>query len=190
MAELRGRFGAPSAVPALGVVALAALVALALDAGASAEPVPSANVAPCEKAIIGHGSADWRSEAIVAGPVGVGRRPLRAMEQTRNGLTTKMMILAEGRAPETVTVSVPRRLRHRVFLYYGRVIGRDGKPTTSFRGARGYSETEFQLCSNKPRTIWPGGIRIKGRKPVHLLVWVEGEAAPIRLPLGRPQPHQ
>jgi hypothetical protein len=168
----------------LRLIVLAATAALALTASLAAA-IPTSNVAPCDKAMIGHGDADWRSQAIVAGPVGVNRRPLARMSPSRNGLTTKMPILIEGRAPETVTVSVPPALRQRVFLYYGRVIGRDGEPTTLFTEARGYSETEFELCGNKPRTVWPGGIRVKGRDPVHLLVEPEG-GEPIRLPLGRP----
>jgi hypothetical protein len=100
-----------------------------------------------------------------------------------------MPLLIEGRAPETVAVSVPPGLRDRVFLYYGRILGRDGQPTTSFAEARGYSETEFQLCGNKPRTIWPGGIRVKGDKPVRLLVGAEGQP-PVPLPLGRPKAYE
>jgi hypothetical protein len=145
-----------------------------------------ANVAPCEKAIIGHGSADWRSESVVAGPVGVRRQPLEDMSLARGWYTTKLPLLVEGREPETVTVSVPPRLRDRVFLIYGNVRDRDGNPAFSFRNTRGYGETEFQLCGNKPRTIWPGGIKVKGEKPVRLLVSTEGEA-PIPLRLGRPQ---
>lgn len=164
---------------------LAVPAALALGVGAAGAADVS-NLAPCEKAMIGKGSADWRSESVVAGPVGVRRQPLRQMSPSRQGLTTKMPILVEGRAPETVKVSVPEDLRDRVFLYYGNVTGRDGKPTTLFTKARGYGETEFELCDNKPRTVWPGGIRVKGQAPVHLLVEVEGQP-PKRLPLGRPQ---
>jgi hypothetical protein len=164
---------------------LAVPAALALAAGAVGA-VPDANVAACDQAMLGHGEADWRSESRAAGPVGVPALPLSQMSQSRQGLTAKMPILVEGRAPERVTVSVPPALRKRVFLYYGRVIGRDGKPTTLFTEARGYSETEFELCANKPRTIWPGGVRVKGRAPVYLLVEVEG-AEPLRLRLGRPR---
>lgn len=163
----------------------AVLAALAFAAGA-AGAASTSNVAPCEKAIIGHGPSDWRSKSIVAGPVGVRRHPLRQMSSSSQGLTTKMPILIEGRAPETVTVSVPAALRKRVFLYYGNMTGRDGKPTTLFTESRGYSETEFQLCDNKPRTVWPGGIRVKGRDPVHLLVEAEGQE-PVQMPLGRPR---
>jgi hypothetical protein len=168
----------------LRLILPAAATALALAAGAAAA-VPAANVATCEKAMIGHGSTNWRSESIVAGPVGVGRNPLARMSPSGNGLTAKMPILIEGRAPETVTISVPPDQRKRVFLYYGRLIGRDGKPTTLFTKARGYSETKFELCGDKPRTVWPGGIRVKGGAPVRLLVEVEGRE-PLRLALGRP----
>jgi hypothetical protein len=171
----------------LRLIALAALATLAALAGIARAGADS-NVAPCEEAIIGSGSADWRSEALAAGPVGVQRRPLSQMSPTPQGLITKMPILIEGRAPETVTVSVPKTLRDRVFLYYGRVIGRDGKPTTLIAQARGYGETEFELCADKPRTLWPGGVRVKGRGPVHLLVEIEGRR-PIRLRLGRPRVH-
>jgi hypothetical protein len=160
------------------LAAIVAMFALASPAEAS--------VAPCDKAMIGHGSANWRDESIAAGPVGVRPHPLSAMSPTRNGFVAKMPLLVEGRAPETVTVGVPPTLRSRVFLYYGRVLGRDGQPTTTFANARGYAETEFQLCDNKPRTIWPGGIRVKGDKPVHLLVSGEGQPA-IPLRLGRPR---
>jgi hypothetical protein len=164
---------------------LAVPAALALAAGAAAAP-PASNVAPCEKAMIGPGAPDWRSKAIAAGPVGVRRHPLSRMSPSPQGLTTKMPVLVEGKAPEAVTVSVPPALRGRVFLYYGRVIGRDGKPTTLFTKARGYSETRFELCSDQLRTVWPGGIRVIGRQSVRLLVEVEGRE-PIALPLGRPQ---
>ncbi|MCW2987632.1 MAG: hypothetical protein JWM24_570 [Solirubrobacterales bacterium] len=165
---------------------LAIIVAGLAIAGSTAE----SNVAPCDKAIIGHGSPDWRSEAVVAGPVGVRQHPLSAMSSNRNGFVTKMPLLVEGREPETVTVSVPPGLRNRVFLYYGLILGRDGQPTSTFAEARGYGEVEFQLCGNKPRTIWPGGIRVKGRAPVQLLVSVEGRPDAIPLRLGRPQAYE
>jgi hypothetical protein len=157
------------------------LTALAIATGTASD----ANVAPCDKAIIGHGSPDWRSESVVAGPVGVRRHPLRDMSLSRGWYTTKLPLLVEGREPETVTVSVPQRLRDRVFLIYGEVRDRDGNPSFSFRNTRGYGETEFQLCGNKPRTIWPGGIKVKGDEPVHLLVSAEGQPT-ASLRLGRP----
>jgi hypothetical protein len=167
-------------------VHLLAIIAAGL---AIAGSTTDSNVAPCDKATIGHGPADWRDESVVAGPIGVRRQPLNAMSPTRNGFVTKMPLLIEGRAPETVTISVPPGLRNRVFLYYGRILGRNGQPTTTFSEAHGYGETEFQLCGNKPRTIWPGGIRVKGDKPVHLLVSSEGRPT-ASLPLGRPEAYK
>lgn len=153
---------------------------LAVFAAALALAAPGdSGVAPCERAMIGHGAADWRSDSVVAGPVGVMRPPLRTMSRTSKGLVTKMPLLVEGREPETVTVSVPPALRQRVFLYYG-------SPST-FARDRGYGEIEFQLCGNKPRTIWPGGVRVKGEAPVHLDVFIEGRAEPYVLRLGRPK---
>lgn len=162
------------------------LIAAAASALALLGAPASANVAPCDTAMVGHGSAGWRDESLVAGPVGVRPQPLRAMSPTANGLVTKMPLLVEGRAPATVTVNVPQALRSRVFLLYGDVLDRDGNPSLSFRNTRGYSETEFQLCGDKPRTVWPGGIRVKGTAPVRLMVSAEGEA-PVPLRLGTPR---
>jgi hypothetical protein len=79
---------------------------------------------------------------------------------------------------------VPPDLRGRVFLYYGAMRDRNGQPTTSFANARGYDETEFQLCGNKPRTVWPGGLRVRGDGPVRLNVSAEGRSYVLHL--GRP----
>jgi hypothetical protein len=169
---------------ALTGVVIAAVVVLALEpaAGAGTE----ANVADCSKAIIGSGKASWRSESIVAGPVGVNGQAMRTMSRTKSGeLINKMPLLLEGK--EAVTVSVPRSLRKRVFLYYGRIEGRDGKPTDSFAHARGYGETEFQPCTDKPRTVWGGGIRVRGTAPIRLLVHTGGSTEPAVLHLGRPR---
>jgi hypothetical protein len=97
---------------------------------------------------------------------------------------TKAPILVEGH--ETVTLSVPHRLTHRVFLYYGFHEGADGNRSTSFSGYRGNSSIEFQPCMDKPRTVWPGGIRVKGRKSVQLDVAIAGQPEVHRLRLGRP----
>jgi hypothetical protein len=172
---------------ALTGVVIAAVVVLALEpaAGAGTE----SNEADCSKAIIGSGKPTWLEESVFAGPVGVSKAPLAHMSRTKSGeFITKMPLLVEGK--RAVTVSVPPDLRKRVYLYYGRIVGRDGKATTAFAAARGYGETEFQPCSGKPRTIWPGGLRIKGTAPVHLLVHQGGGTAPIPLPLGRPRVYE
>lgn len=158
----------------IGLVS-AAVVVLALEpaAGAGTE----ANVADCPTAIIGSGKATWRPESVVAGPVGVNREAMLTMSRTRSGdLVSKMPLLVEGEEP--VTISVPRALRKRLFLYYGHV--------RSFATSRGSGETEFRPCGSKPRTVWAGGVRVKGTAPVHLLVGLGG-GEPLVLHLGRPQ---
>jgi hypothetical protein len=139
--------------------------------------------------MIGSGSPAWRAESLDAGSVGVRQRPLRNMSrwgpQGSGQMVTKMPLLVEGHDP--VTVSVPPRLRRRIFLYYGTHEGGDGKRSTSFAGYPGDSSIEFRPCTDKPRTIWPGGVRVRGRKPLHLLVEVEGGPSRAVLPLGRPQ---
>jgi len=166
-------------VKRLGALGAAALT-LTLGSAVAA-PVDS-GVARCDRAIVGHGSADWRSESLAAGPVGVFRHPLRRMSPTANGLVTKMPLLVEGREPETVTVSVPPALRQRVFIYYG-------KPST-FQRDPGFGEVEFQPCADKPRTIWPGGIRVKGKAAVRLNVFAEDRAEPYVLRLGKPKAYE
>jgi hypothetical protein len=158
------------------------LVTLSLAPAALAD----SNVAPCDKAALGTGPPNWAQESLTAGPVGVFRHPLSRMFRTGNGqLTAKMPILVEGQ--KSVTVSVPPGLRGRVFLYYGRILDREGHPTTSFADANGYGETRFEPCAGRSRTPWPGGVRIKGTAPVHLTVWVEGRDEPFQLRLGRPK---
>jgi hypothetical protein len=167
----------------IGVIS-AAVVVLAREPASGARL--ESNVADCSKAMVGSGAADWRKEAVVAGPVGVLKDGLAHMTRTADGdFLAKLPLLVEGTDP--VTVSVPPALRGRAFLYYGRIIGRDGRPTTSFFRARGYDRTEFRPCAGKPRTAWPGGLRIKGTAPVRLLVDTGAGAAPIPLRLGRPR---
>jgi hypothetical protein len=162
-------------------IVIAAVVVLALEpaSGASTDK----NVASCnDNVLIGHGKAGWRSESNVAGPVGVPKWPLRRMAAMKNGdLVTKAGVLVEGSAP--VLLKVPESLRERVFLYYGR--GPKGR-SISFAESNGFNEVEFQPCEDRPRTIWPGGVRIKGTGAVHLNVIVAGRA-PMILRLGRPR---
>jgi hypothetical protein len=147
----------------------------------------SEQVASCERGpvTIGSGSPDWRRTSLAAGPVGVARHPLSRMTRTRNGqLISKMPLLVEGYDP--VRVVVPRAERRRVFLYYGRFRGRDGRPTTLISAAPGFSAVTFEPCADRPRTVWLGGIRLKGRRAVHLTVLLDGGRRSIRLRLGRP----
>jgi hypothetical protein len=144
------------------------------------------NIADCDQTMDGPGLPYWRQISDIAGPLGFPDNALQRMSRTGNGqMVAKAPILIEGHA--VVTVSVPARLRHRVFLYYGRILDRNGNLTTSFTEASGYSTTEFQPCTAKPRTVWPGGVRVRGRAPVRLLVRVQGQSASIPLHLGRPK---
>jgi hypothetical protein len=166
------------------VAPLGVLVALIFAAQAPAAGVQEAT---CERGPVmtGSGSPDWRRTSLDAGPVGVLEHPLGHMSRTRNGeLVAKMPALVEGQAP--VTLSVPQRLRHRVFIYYGFHEGPGGRRSTGLDGP-GFSEVVFHPCTDRPRTIWPGGIRIKGTKPVRLLVQAEGSPAPVPLALGKPR---
>lgn len=156
---------------------------------AFAAPV-APQVASCDPGpvMIGSGKPGWRTESVAAGPLGIRRQPLRDMtpyrKQAPGELVTKAPILIEGH--DTVRLSVPPRLTHRVWLYYGFHKGQDGRRSTSFYDSPGSSAIEFQPCADKPRTVWPGGIRVKGRKPVHLNVTAAGQADPVLLKLGRP----
>lgn len=165
---------------ALTGIVIAAVIVLALEpaSGASTDK----NVASCaDNVLIGHGKASWRSESSSAGPVGLPKWPLRQMSAMKNGdLVTKAGLLVEGTAP--VLVKVPESLRERVFLYYGR--GPNHHPV-SFAESNGFSEVEFQPCEDRPRTIWPGGLRVKGKGSVHLAVEAEGKMTVLKL--GQPR---
>jgi hypothetical protein len=167
---------------------VAALIFASSALSAPAEP----QVASCDPGpvTIGSGKPTWRRESLSAGPLGIRRNPLSEMgpysQRKPNVLVTKAPVLVEG--PDTVTLSVPPRLAHRVFLYYGFHEGRDGRRSTWFYDYPGDSSIEFQPCADKPRTIWPGGLRVKGRGPVHLDVTVAGQTKPVVLRLGRPTP--
>jgi hypothetical protein len=165
---------------ALTGLVVAAVVVLALEpaSGASTDK----NVASCnDNVLIGHGKAGWRSEWSLAGPVGVRKWPLRQMEAMKNGdLVTKAGILVEGTAP--VLVKVPESLRERVFLYYGRG---PSHRSLSFAESKGFNEVEFKPCGDRPRTIWPGGLWVKGKGSVHLVVEAEGRMSVLKL--GQPR---
>ncbi len=171
------------------IVGAAAVVAIVLAIGGASEPVEvtEANVAACipSETMTEAGPADSRRTSLVAGPVAVTRRPLGKMIEAKSGQRyTRMALLVTGH--RYVVLSVPVALRDRVFLYYGRVLDNEGHRTTSLFGARGYAETEFQPCRDRPRTVWPGGIRVVGHSPVNLLVTIEGHSASVPLPLGKP----
>jgi hypothetical protein len=166
---------------ALTGIVIAAVVVLALEpaSGASTDK----NVASCnDNVLIGHGKVGWRRESNSSGPVGVPKWPLREMAAMKNGdLVTKAAVLVDGSAP--VVLKVPESLRERVFLYYGR--GMNDR-SISFAESNGFNEVEFQPCEDRPRTIWPGGLRVKGEGSVHLTVEAEGKTSVLKL--GQPRP--
>ncbi len=171
------------------IVVAAGAAAVALAIGGSSQPVetPEANLAPCaDGGGVVAGAAEGRRATVSAGPVSVPLRPLRSMRAGADGqLFAAMDLVVSGH--RFVVVSVPLDLRNRVFLYYGQVVDNRGeRPSSRFR-APGYAETEFQPCRDKPRTLWPGGIKVIGAGPVRLLVTVEGRSTSVPLPLGRPR---
>jgi hypothetical protein len=175
-------------IAATAIVLLAAALVATTASPSVSEQAPRRQVADCERGPVtdGPGPPNWRRRSIVAGPVTVLRDPLGRMMETASGqLTAKMPILVAGHTP--VTVAVPERARHRVFLYYGRMTDRRGRPTTIIGRAAGFWEVHFEPCTDRPRTVWPGGIRVAGRAPVRLEVRVDGRAGTASLPLGRPR---
>jgi hypothetical protein len=124
-------------------------------------------------------------------PTGGGLRlpgqPLANVVEVKRGqFAARMSVLVSGH--DYTVLSVPLALRNRVFLFYGRAADRSGRPLSSLRGVEGFAEVEFQPCRDRPRTVWPGAIRVIGRAPVRLLATIEGQPRSIRLALGSPFP--
>ncbi|MBS1878970.1 MAG: hypothetical protein JST31_05620 [Actinobacteria bacterium] len=171
-------------------VGIAGIVAIVLAIGGASEPVESqeANFAACTppsaaRAVRG----DWGQGVVAGGPLAVPRRPLAGMLEAKGGqLTAAMPVRVSGH--QFVVLSVPASLRHRVFLYYGRVLDAEGQPTSSLSQAPGYAEIEFQPCRGRSPTTWPGGIRVLGRRPVRLQATIEGRPHSASIPLGSPTP--
>jgi hypothetical protein len=130
-----------------------------------------AHVARCHQAMIGNlriSEAEWHRRSIGAGRFGLARIPnaLRLARPAddllapkyRDVLVTK--IPATVRGPGPVTVSVPAAERERVGLLYG-----------SLRGYRvPFARITFVPCDGYVGTSWPGGLALRDRDPVTLLV--------------------
>ncbi len=160
-----------------------ALLAIVGPGTASAAEKPWGE-AFCGQAIVGSGPASFPTAT--AGRARVRKHPLRGMVRGYPpGLVTKMPIMIRGHSP--VTVTVPSRLRKRVFLLYGWVPNRKGRPGRGFSDTVGVSKITFRPCATKPRTVWPGGIRVIGRAPVKLRVRVGEQGRSQTLWLGRPR---
>jgi hypothetical protein len=170
------------------IVAAAGVTFLALvsSPGGSTErsepkPIGTTSIAKCVggEALPGTGSENWRSRSTKAGPVGIRKRPLSAMERQPDGsLATEMPILIEGH--EKVTVAIVAGQRDRALLFYGPLAG------DAAGGAPGYERIRFHPCTDQDRTVWSGGIRVEGPKAVRLKIIVADQPAFV-ISLGRPK---
>ncbi|HEX3363051.1 MAG TPA: hypothetical protein VHS74_18805 [Solirubrobacterales bacterium] len=169
------------------IVGVAGIVAIVLAVGGSSEPFEAAeaSVAACGRSSSPATVATWRGSSPAAGALRLPAQPLAKMVEVEAGqFAARMPVLVGGR--DYIVLSVPLALRDRVFLYYGRVADRAGQPLSSLRGAAGYAEVEFQPCRDRPRSVWPGAIRVIGRAPVRLLATIEGQPRSVPLALGSP----
>lgn len=175
------------------LIATAGVVGLAFLSsawGGNSSPEPSHGLKPSGSpttvarctGFIGQGSKDWRKTSIVAGPVGVNRKPppLGFMPRSpKDGiLATKMPLLIEGQ--NKIRISVPAGTQ-RILLFYGKKAG-------TVYSNRGFRSILFVPCEGNRRTIFPGGIKVKGRRPVRLKVSSEDGSQNWTLKLGRPGP--
>ncbi|HEY5333547.1 MAG TPA: hypothetical protein VIJ21_08375 [Solirubrobacterales bacterium] len=173
------------------IVGAAGIVAIVLAVGGSSEPFEAAeaSVAACGRS---SSQATTGAEASTGSPPAAGAlrlpgRPLANVVEVKTGqFAARMPVLVSGH--DYIVLSVPLELRKRVFLYYGRVADRAGRPLGLLRSVASYAEVEFQPCRDRPRTIWPGAIRVIGRAPVRLLATIEGQPRSIPLALGSPFP--
>ncbi|MGA7436294.1 MAG: hypothetical protein WBW44_11870 [Solirubrobacterales bacterium] len=168
------------AVAAVGVTVLALLSHHGSDETSSGRVIPPRTIAGCQPGVImaGDGPADWRETSIDAGPVGIRNRPLRAMSRQPDGtLATKMGVLVEGH--DNVTLAATSGMRGRVKLFYG-------NEARSFEEDSGFQRVRFRPCKDKERTVWPGGIAVKGNQRVRLKVTV-ADGEPFVIGLGMPK---
>jgi hypothetical protein len=171
------------------IVGAAGIVAIVLAVGGSSEPFEAteAAVAACGRSSSPPtiGAAARRASPPGAGALRLPGQPLAKTVEVKAGqFAARMPVLVSGH--DYIVLSVPLALRNRVFLYYGRVADRTGRPLSSLRSVASYAEVEFQPCRDRPRTVWPGAIRVIGRAPVRLLATIEGQPRSIPLVLGSP----
>jgi hypothetical protein len=160
----------------------AATVGSAQPAGPGAPPEP---VVECRDGGAGTAPAARRDARLGPLAIMLARRTPRDRRGAFDGHGWKLpALLAKG---ETVTLSVPRRLRGRIgFVYTLRTQARVAR-----RGPEGAdSSVTFVACAGEDapaRTGWPGGIVVDRRRCVRLTAVVDGAPKPIerRVPLGR-----
>lgn len=144
----------------------------------STQPIAvGTHVARCEAAMIGNmriSDAEWRREYNSAGRFGLLERAeafkfaqpagAQLVPRFRDVLVTK--IPATVRGSGRVTVSIPSGDRSQAGLLYG-----------SLRGyARPYAQIRFIPCEGYAGTSWPGGLALRARRPVTILVQTEGSS--------------
>ena len=168
------------------VIATAGVAGLVLLAGSvdtvendERKDVGSTTIAGCETGVVtaGSGAIGWKDVSIPAGPLGIIKKPLTAMERQPDGsLVTKMPVLIEGR--DKITVAAASGMNGRVRLFYG-------KDAMSFDDP-GFERVRFHPCRDRARTVWPGGIRVEGDERVRLKITI-ADQKPFVIGLGFPQ---
>ena len=170
----------------LATAAIAVLVLLALagcgsdggahptgpgGSGAQAEPLGHGSVVrDCAGVHFdGRGSRDWRAHSAWIGPFGISegaRAPdfsKPTMFRGRDGrYRIKTPTLVEGHRPVRVSIS-PRDVDHAAIL------------GVSIHDV--YESVTYVPCADRPRTAYPAGFVLRDRRPITLLVAVDGGPA-------------
>lgn len=157
------------------LVVIASSLALPTQDAFAYKPLKAAGsmIADCERAALGPGLRDWRRRSTSVrrrfGLLGPFRDFGRLNRYRNNLLRAKIPAVVQGHQP--VLLRVPIHQRHRVALGYS-----GGRPNGR------YAQVEFRPCEYKPRTWWPGGLLLRDRQPITLLVQIgERKAVPIRI---------
>lgn len=169
---------------AFAAIAVAGLFLLStsIDTGENEDDgrtVASTTIAGCEPGSVaaGAGAIGWQNESIAAGPVGIVKHPLTAMQELSNGtLATKMPVLIEGQ--DKVTIAAASGMDGRVRLFYG--------PDAREFSSEGFERVRFHPCDDRERTVWPGGITVEGTDRVRLKITIAKEK-PFVIGLGMPE---
>lgn len=138
--------------------------------GSSKKESPSASageVSSCREGI--PADPQWRTRSSVTGPFGFfgPGRNLRHLAREGDRFMAKLpVIVARGRV---VTLRIPSR--------------KQGSVSLGYQGVGGHvEEVTFEACGDRPATAWPGGLVLPDRRPVTLIVEVEGEPrVPVRV---------
>jgi hypothetical protein len=133
-------------------------------------PASRGIVAECDSAAVEPGRADWRrSSHHVVGRFGISAfTPSRI----RGVLIAKAPVTVAGRRPVTMRVNgtQPRQ----VGFLYGRLHEVDSV-------AEAASQVTFRLCTDKPRTFWPGAIALAEPGPFTVHVRQDARAPALRI---------